>query len=173
MPHSGFSRKTSDSFVSALIPRLSALRGITRTPDTVTILGVVVQPTSGAVHLMGSLPLASVLDPSMEARPKSATLACPSSDKRTFLAARSRCTTCLDSRYAMPQQVSTANPIWSRLFTCSRTGGLVNSRTRIADKQTHLLTAAGAKVLQQGALAHVLGDEEDLAAAPALAVLYH
>ena len=168
MPHSGFSRRTSDSFVSALIPGLSALRGITRTPDTVTILGVVLQPTSGAVHLMGSLPLASVLDPSMEARPKSATLACPSSDKRTFLAARSRCTTCLDSRYAMPQQVSTANPIWSRLFTRSRTGG-----TRIADKQTHLLTAAGAKVLQQGALAHVLGDEEDLAAAPALAVLYH
>lgn len=60
---------------------------------------------SGAVHLMGSLP------PSREkfssrARPKSDTLAELSSVTRTFRAARSLCTTCRDSRYAMPAHVS-------------------------------------------------------------------
>lgn len=60
---------------------------------------------SGAVHLMGSFP------PSREkfssrAKPKSDTFAELSSATRTFLAARSLCTTCLDSKYAMPAHVS-------------------------------------------------------------------
>ena len=52
--------------------------------------------TSGAVHLMGSLPL-SMVAPSVEARPKSATLASPSSDSSTFRAARSLGSTPLKS----------------------------------------------------------------------------
>lgn len=43
---------------------------------------------------------------SSRAKPKSDTFAELSSATRTFLAARSLCTTCLDSKYAMPAHVS-------------------------------------------------------------------
>lgn len=60
---------------------------------------------SGAVHLIGSFPPSNVKFSSL-AKPKSDTLATPSSDIRTFRAARSRWTTFRDSKYSIPEHVS-------------------------------------------------------------------
>ena len=90
------------------------------------IHAIMMKITSGAVHFMGSFPL-STFAPS-EARPKSATFACPSSDRRTFLAARSRWTQFFISRQAIPQHVSYANPIWSFLVTYCRPRDLVMNK---------------------------------------------
>ena len=60
---------------------------------------------SGAVHLIGNLP-DSPAEAKSRASPKSHTLATISSDRRTFLAARSRWTTFCASRWAIPAQLS-------------------------------------------------------------------
>uniref|UniRef100_A0A0E9WCJ7 Uncharacterized protein n=1 Tax=Anguilla anguilla TaxID=7936 RepID=A0A0E9WCJ7_ANGAN len=56
---------------------------------------------------MGSFALSVALE-SLLASPKSLTLATLSTDTRTLRAARSLCTSLLDSRYSIPAQTSSA-----------------------------------------------------------------
>lgn len=60
---------------------------------------------SGAVHFTGSFPVSCVEEASLVS-PKSLTFAMLSSETRTFLAARSRWTKLLASRYSMASQTS-------------------------------------------------------------------